>query len=168
MKLTEKEKNAIVNEALFNLGTYFVSDNRDFFVDCEVMESVVYALIEEIWEPETKMETTVFGLASVPTEEDVENLNYMEETILDFISSHGEVRDWLIQILKENQLGSYYEDAYELLNYEHFDTEEERERALEPVEKRIEELNAEAETMKEAWDSFKKFKYGDKNFEWFL
>lgn len=168
MKLTEKEKNAIVNEALFNLGTYFVSDNRDFFVDCEVMESVVYALIEEIWEPETKMETTVFGLASLPTEEDVENLNYMEEAILDFISSHGEVRDWLIQIIKENQLESLHEDAYEISKYEHFDTEEERKKALEPLEKRIEELNAEAEAMKEAWECFKKIKYGDKSFDMFF
>lgn len=168
MKLTEKEKNAIVNEALFNLGTYFVSDDRDFFVDCEVMESVVYALIEEIWEPETKMETTVFGLASVPTEEDVENLNYMEETILDFISSHGEVRDWLLDIIKENQLQSLYEDAYEILNYEYFESKEAQKKALEPVEKRIKQLTADAEAMKEAWDCFKKIKYGNKSFNMFF
>ena len=131
MKLTEKDKNAIVNEALFNLGAYFVTDDRGYFEDCQEMEHMVYALLEEIWEPETKMETTVFGLMPVPTEEDAKNLSDITGMILSFIEAHGEVRDWLFQILKENLTENY-------------------------------------ETMKEAYDSFKKIKYGDKDFDWFI
>lgn len=164
MKLNEKEKNAIVNEALFNLGTYFITNERGPFEDCKEMYGVAYNLIEELYVGDSEL---INGIPW-PTTETQAQAEEMINEVLTFIESNGDVRNWLLQVLKDNELQSLYEESYEIFKYEFFETEEEREKALEPIEKRIKELLAEAETMKEAWDSFKKFKYGDKDFDWFL